>query len=62
MDMAVMDCEVKNDNVVTLEVGITAGGRAIYGISWWKKGKREYTWYRSMKTAFTTFSMICRMI
>lgn len=62
MDMGVMQCEVKDGNIVTLEIGITPAGRAIYAVSWWKKGKLEYTWYRSMKTAFDTFSMICRMI
>ncbi len=62
MDMEVICSEVKNGNVVTLEMGINPGGKLVYGISWWKRGQLEYAWYHSIKTAYATFSMICRMI
>ena len=60
--MDVMCSVVKETGVVTLELGIRSNGRPIYRVSWWNGDKWAAVCYRSFKTAYNTYNMICRMI
>ena len=61
-DMGIMISTVKNNNVLTLDVGITENGRAIYRVYWWNGKQSSETYYRRIKEAYATFKMIERMV
>lgn len=60
--MDVMDSTVRNGNVVVLELGLTKLGDPIYRIRWYSNQQWSYAIYRSIKEAWSTYTMIARMI
>ena len=61
-NMEIMVSTVKNNNVLTLDMGIAEGGRAVYRIYWWNGIKTSIAYYRRFKEAVATFKMIEQML
>ena len=61
-DMDIMISTVKDNNVLTLDVGIAENGRLVYRVYWWNGKKTCVTYYRRSKEAIETFKMIEQMI
>lgn len=62
MDMAVMISEVIDNNVLTLEVGLSNIGETIYRFSWWNGHKWGARRFRSLDEAYSIYRLVRKMI
>ena len=61
-DMGIVGCTVVGDNIVTIDLGVDNGGRAVYQVAWFNGKKWKYTQYRRNREAYNTYKMILDMI
>lgn len=62
MDYEIMLCDVKDDKILTLELGVAPDGKPIYQVSISIAKHWDGTTYRSFKAALKTYKLLLRII
>ena len=61
-DFEIMWCDVVNNKILTMEIGIGADGRPVYKVAVLKGGRSVGTIYDDLSIAVATYKMMKRVI
>lgn len=61
-DFEIMWCDVVNNKILTIEMGVGANGKPVYRVSVIRGGRSVDTIYRDLNTAVATYKMMRRVI